>query len=212
MRFTLLPFQETTVGELVSEIRYSMDEVERGGRDQAVVLVAPTGAGKTVMAAAALENLLFGDGQSVGEDDELTVVWLSDLPNVNEQTMQKIETVSERFTGRLIRIDNDFRGDELAAGNVYFLNTQKLGANTNLVSPGDDRDGQRRQRQNRIGYGPAQAGNEYRRHPRGDRCDENDQPETQDDRRASDAGGFPETARVVELQGGRRHAEIKKAR
>ena len=36
MRFTLLPFQETTVGELVSEIRYSMDEVERGGRDQAV--------------------------------------------------------------------------------------------------------------------------------------------------------------------------------
>ncbi|WP_348695075.1 DNA methyltransferase [uncultured Nocardioides sp.] len=140
MRFTLLPFQETTVGELVSEIRYSMDEVERGGRDQAVVLVAPTGAGKTVMAAAALENLLFGDGQSVGEDDELTVVWLSDLPNVNEQTMQKIETASERFTGRLIRIDNDFRGDELAAGNVYFLNTQKLGANTNLVSPGDDRD------------------------------------------------------------------------
>lgn len=140
MRFTLLPFQETTVGELVSEIRYSMDEVERGGRKQAVVLVAPTGAGKTVMAAAALENLLFGDGQSVGEDDELTVVWLSDLPNVNEQTMQKIETASERFTGRLIRIDNDFRGDELAAGNVYFLNTQKLGANTNLVSPGDDRD------------------------------------------------------------------------
>lgn len=140
MRFTLLPFQETTVGELVSEIRYSMDEVERGGRDQAVVLVAPTGAGKTVMAAAALENLFFGDGQSVGEDDELTVVWLSDLPNVNEQTLKKIETASERFAGRLIRIDNDFRGDELPAGNVYFLNTQKLGVNTNLVSPGDDRD------------------------------------------------------------------------
>lgn len=140
MRFSLLPFQEATVADLVSEIRYSIDEVERGGRDQAVVLVAPTGAGKTVMAAAALENLFFGDGQSVGEDGELTVVWLSDLPNVNEQTMQKIEAASDRFTGRLVRIDNDFRGDELVAGNVYFLNTQKLGANTNLVSPGDDRD------------------------------------------------------------------------
>lgn len=140
MRFTLLPFQETTVGELVSEIRYSMDEVERGGRDQAVVLVAPTGAGKTVMAAAALENLFFGDGQSVGVDEELTVVWFSDLPNVNAQTMKKIETASERFTGRLNLIDNDFRGAELTAGNIYFLNAQKLAATANLVSPGDDRD------------------------------------------------------------------------
>lgn len=140
MKFTLLSFQETTVGELVSEIRYSMDEVERGGRDQAIVLVAPTGAGKTVMAAAALENLFFGDGQSVGADEELTVVWFSDLPNVNAQTMKKIETASERFTGRLNLIDNDFRGDKLTAGNIYFLNAQKLASTANLVSTGDDRD------------------------------------------------------------------------
>ena len=127
----------TAFGPFADTVEVDLDRLSESGL---FLLTGPTGAGKTVMAAAALENLLFGDGQSVGEDDELTVVWLSDLPNVNEQTMQKIETASERFTGRLIRIDNDFRGDELAAGNVYFLNTQKLGANTNLVSPGDDRD------------------------------------------------------------------------
>ena len=74
MKFTLLPFQEETVADLVSHIRNSIDEVGRvglQGAGQAVVLVAPTGAGKTVMAAAALENLFFGDGQSLGEDDEL---------------------------------------------------------------------------------------------------------------------------------------------
>jgi len=143
MKFTLLPFQEETVADLVSHIRNSIDEVGRvglQGAGQAVVLVAPTGAGKTVMAAAALENLFFGDGQSLGEDDELTVVWLSDLPNVNEQTMKKLEAASERFDGRLVTIDNNFRGDELPPGNLYFLNTQKLGVNSNLVSSGDDRD------------------------------------------------------------------------
>lgn len=140
MKFNLLPFQQTVVSELVSEIRYSMDEVGRGGRDQAVVLVAPTGAGKTVMSAAALEALLFGDGQSIGEDEELTVVWLSDLPNVNEQTRAKLQAASERFTDRLVTIDNDFREDELAPGNIYFLNTQKLSSTSNLVSSGDDRD------------------------------------------------------------------------
>jgi type III restriction enzyme len=139
VKFTLLPFQETTVDDLVSEVRYSMDEVARGGRDQAVVLVAPTGAGKTVMAAGALESLFFGDGQSVGADDDLTVVWLSDLPNVNEQTRKKLDAASERFTSRLIMLDNNFRGDQLPPGQIYFLNTQKLRADSHLVTSGDDR-------------------------------------------------------------------------
>lgn len=142
MKFSLLSFQETTVADLVSHIRNSMDEVARVGMQgggQAVVLVAPTGAGKTVMAAAALENLFFGDGESLDEDEELTVVWLSDLVNVNEQTMKKLGAASERLGGQLVAVDNTFRGDEMSPGNIYFLNTQKLNVNSNLVSGGDDR-------------------------------------------------------------------------
>lgn len=143
MRFSLLPFQVTTVERAVTELRLSMDEVGRvglGGNGQAVTLAAPTGAGKTVMAAAVLEALFWGDEQALG-DDQLTVVWLSDLPNVNEQTRRKIARASDRLTeDRLVQVDNNFRDDELAPGRVYFLNTQKLSVNAGLVATGDDRN------------------------------------------------------------------------
>ena len=97
MRFTLLPFQETTSAKATEAIRLSMAEVAKLGVDgdgQAITLSAPTGAGKTVMAAAVLEALFYGDDIEPGHDD-LTVVWLSDLPNVNEQTRAKIKLASD---------------------------------------------------------------------------------------------------------------------
>lgn len=141
MNFTLLPFQETTVAKAVSELRLSMEEVARVGPQasaQAVTLAAPTGAGKTVMAAAALEALLWGDLVDPG-DEAITVVWLSDLPNVNDQTRSKIEKASERLTrDRLVQVDTNFRGDSFAPGRVYFLNTQKLSVSSTLVEPNED--------------------------------------------------------------------------
>lgn len=139
MRFTLLPFQEQTVVKAVSELRLSRDEVGRvgaAGSGQAVTLVAPTGAG---MAAAVLEALLFGDENGLG-DEQTTVVWLSDLPNVNEQTRRRIARASDRLTGdRLVQVDTSFRADSLAPGRVYFLNTQKLSATSTLVESTEQR-------------------------------------------------------------------------
>lgn len=142
MRFTLLPFQETTAAKATEAIRLSMAEVGRlgvNGDGQAITLSAPTGAGKTVMAAAVLEALLFGDEVEPGHDD-MTVVWLSDLPNVNEQTLGKIKLASDLIRDdQLVQVDTDFDDDELEPGRVYFLNTQKLRESSNLVSESETR-------------------------------------------------------------------------
>lgn len=142
MRFTLLPFQETTSAKATELIRLSMAEVARlgvGGDGQAITLSAPTGAGKTVMAAAVIEALFHGDEIEPGHDD-LTVVWLSDLPNVNEQTLTKIKLASDLIRDdQLVQVDSDFADDELEPNRVYFLNTQKLRESSHLVSESEER-------------------------------------------------------------------------
>lgn len=143
MRFTLLPFQDRVANKAVAELRLGMDEVSRVGPTdsaQAVTLVAPTGAGKTVIAAAVLEALLWGDETAPG-DEETTVVWLSDLPNVNDQTRRKINKAADRLPeDRLVQVDTNFTASSFAPGCVYFLNTQKLSATSTLVESSDDRN------------------------------------------------------------------------
>lgn len=142
MKFSLFPFQETTTSKAMEALRLSMHEVDLVGADgdgQAVTLAAPTGAGKTVMSAAILETLLHGDGIEPG-DDGVTVVWLSDLPNVNEQTCRKIARASDRITvDQLVPVDNTFVDDILEPGRIYFLNTQKLAAGNLLVDETETR-------------------------------------------------------------------------
>ncbi len=142
MKFTLLRFQETTVADALTNVRLAMDEVSRvglNGAGQVVTLVAPTGAGKTVMAAAILESLLEGD-ESHTADEALTVVWLSDLPRVNEQTAKPVKAASDKINeSHFVHIDTDFSEDELAPSRIYFLNTQKLSITSGLVSDSEDR-------------------------------------------------------------------------
>ncbi|MDQ1075039.1 MULTISPECIES: DEAD/DEAH box helicase [Microbacterium] len=141
MKFSLLRFQQDVVGDAIRNVRLSMNEVAQVGGaagGQVVTLIAPTGAGKTVMAAAVLEALFAGDADQVGED-RLTVVWLSDLPKVNEQTARRLSAASSELDSRLIDLDNDFSGAELSPGRIYFLNTQKLAANAGLVNDGEAR-------------------------------------------------------------------------
>ena len=89
--------------------------------------------------AAVLEALFYGDDIEAGHAD-LTVVWLSDLPNVNEQTLAKIKLASDLIRDdQLVQVDTGFVGDELLPNRVYFLNTQKLRESSHLVSESEER-------------------------------------------------------------------------
>jgi type III restriction enzyme len=137
LKLELKDFQVTAVDELVAEIRAAQADVYR--KPQAVSLSAPTGSGKTVIVTAAAERLVDGD-DVVGGDPDVRFLWLTDQPELNEQSLRKIRETSTVFSATQLRvIDSSFDQATLDAGCVYFLNTQKLGKDKALVTRGDDR-------------------------------------------------------------------------
>lgn len=140
MKLELKPFQEEAVEKTVAHMRAAWRE-SRTGSLQAIVLSAPTASGKTVIATAALEAIVAGDEVAAG-DERAVVLWLTDLPELNEQTRRKMDEYSSVFktnNGSLVVVDTDFDAETFTPGRVYFLNTQKLVAGRMLVSAGDDR-------------------------------------------------------------------------
>ena len=59
-------------------------------------------------------------------DPNAIFLWLSDSPELNLQSKDKIEAASDIFPrSQLVIIDNDFDRERLSPGHIYFLNTQK---------------------------------------------------------------------------------------
>ncbi len=138
MRIEPKDFQDDAVLRLTTEIESARGEIDRG-RPQAVVLSSPTGSGKTVIMTLLMERLFAGH-ESVAPDPEAIFLWISDSPELNIQSKEKIEAASDIFPrSRLTVIDNDFNREQLTPGNIYFLNTQKLGVSSLLTKPGDGR-------------------------------------------------------------------------
>ncbi|MBS0501154.1 MAG: DEAD/DEAH box helicase family protein [Proteobacteria bacterium] len=115
---------------------------------QAIAFSAPTGSGKTIMMTALFEAILDQP------DDELAwplnwapqrdavILWVSDMPELNEQTKLKIEAQSDKVyrVNQLITIDAHFDAPRLGGGRIYFINTQKLAVNQPLTNRGDGRE------------------------------------------------------------------------
>lgn len=139
MRLALKEFQEDTVKKLVKSIRQTKYLVKDGDL-QAIVLASPTGSGKTVMVTALIEAVFEGSDEIPAEPDAV-FLWLSDQPELNEQSRRKIASASSRLRDAdLVVIDSDFDQELFDGGKVYFLNTQKLGKDKNLVKlKGDNR-------------------------------------------------------------------------
>ena len=136
MRLLLKDFQVNAVDQVVRHLRRAAREAIEGD-PQAVSLSAPTGSGKTIMATAAIERLIAGDDDA-GPNSDATFLWITDQPELNEQTRRKMLLGSSLLDPtNLIVLDPTFDAEMLDAGNVYFLNTQKLGRNAGLVKPGD---------------------------------------------------------------------------
>lgn len=142
MRFTLKDYQADAVGDTLRELASARDFYKSASkRVSSVALAATTGAGKTVMAAAAIEALFWGsDDYEVVPASDAVVLWFSDDPSLNQQTRHRLEQASDRLRNRLITVEHPFRYSKLQAGNVYFLNTSKLSRNSLLVRGHDRAD------------------------------------------------------------------------
>lgn len=94
---------------------------------------APTGSGKTIIMTTLFEDILYGNADNIGEPDSV-FNWLSDSPELNEQTRLKIESKSDKICVRdLVTIDSTFNAEYFEGGCIYFLNTQKLGSDKLLT-------------------------------------------------------------------------------
>ena len=136
--FTLRDYQQESVDKLAKSIRRAFEDYGEDETLTAVGLVAPTAAGKTVMAAALIERLLDGDGPddatSEPGNNALVIIWLSDQPALNKQSKAKIE---------LARPSSDGKGDD----SVHLAFTRETvpvidiaGGRIEVAVPEDDED------------------------------------------------------------------------
>ena len=135
MKFTLKDYQDEAVRNVLENLRKARKRWREDGDRHAFSLTAATGAGKTVMAAAAFEALLHGDDEyDFDRDPGAVVLWFSDDPSLNEQTRFRLMESSDRLRHTdLVVVENTFNLVKFEAGKIYFLNTQKLGKKSLLV-------------------------------------------------------------------------------
>lgn len=140
MRDELISFQQTAVSKLLAEINSAEAYHKVDGRPQVIAFRAPTGSGKTIVMATVIEDILNGTETTV-EQPEAIFVWLSDSPQLNEQSKTKIIQKADKIRpNQCVTIEVDsFDQEMLDDGMIYFLNTQKLGKSSRLVSNGDSR-------------------------------------------------------------------------
>ncbi len=140
MRDELISFQQTATSKLLAEINSAVAYHKVDGRPQVIAFRAPTGSGKTIVMTTVIENILNGTETTV-EQPEAIFVWLSDSPQLNEQSKLKIITKADKIRpNQCVTIEDDsFDQETLDDGMIYFLNTQKLGKSSNLVKGGDSR-------------------------------------------------------------------------
>ncbi len=140
MRYTLKDYQSDAVAEVLNNLSTAREVFHSANsRVSSLALAATTGAGKTVMAAAVIESLFFGnDDADFATDPSATVLWFSDDPSLNAQTRFRLEEASDKLRSRLVTVEHPFRYRQLQPGHVYFLNTSKLAKNGLLTRTRND--------------------------------------------------------------------------
>jgi len=154
MKFTLKDYQRDAVSAALKNLKEAREDWHARSRKSAFSLTAVTGAGKTVMAAAAFEALFHGDDEfDIDADPGAVVIWFSDSPDLNEQTRFRLLEASDRINhSDMVVVEHPFSRPKFEAGKIYFLNTQKFGKNSLLVRGFDDKDSLFEQRPDAQAY------------------------------------------------------------
>ena len=137
MRIDLKEFQTTAARAILTKLNQAREGV-RSGDQEAVVLSAPTGSGKTITVAAVID-WLFGGTEGFSARPNTTFLWLSDSPELNQQSIGKLMAACDNVPYTcIIPVDSaNFDAERLAPGNIYFINTQLLGKDKLLTKTGD---------------------------------------------------------------------------
>lgn len=140
MKVELIPFQKLANQKLINSCFLAVNEYRLSENPQIISFTAPTGAGKTIIMASLVESILYGN-ESFAPQEDAIFVWLSDSPELNEQSRLKFQKYADKLRPyQLVTIKDDtFDSDCLDDGIVYFLNTQKLGKSSNLTKHADGR-------------------------------------------------------------------------
>lgn len=140
MKDTLFPFQRRAVEQLRVNLAESVGGYFRTHTPQIVSFTAPTGAGKTIIMSSLIEDVFFGN-ELFAEQPNAIFLWISDSPELNEQSKQKIDLKADRISlQQTVTIEeSSFDRELLEDGHIYFLNTQKLSRSSNLTKHSDSR-------------------------------------------------------------------------
>ena len=140
MKVELFPFQKRALVDIRMKMAEAMGSYHRTHAPQVVSFTAPTGAGKTIIMSAMIESILFGDEQYMEQPDAI-IVWLSDSPQLNEQSKMKIDSKADkiRLSQCVTVAEDSFDKENFDDGHIYFLNTQKLSVTSKLTKNGDGR-------------------------------------------------------------------------
>lgn len=137
MKYELFDFQKNAVSSLLKSMQAMQHSYEMDGTLSAVSLTAPTGAGKTVISAAVAEGLFYGNDTFAG-DDQAVILWLSDSPSLNEQTLKRFDAATDLLNGTTVMktVGPEFARahERLMPGHIYFLNRQLLSAKGKLTN------------------------------------------------------------------------------
>ena len=141
MLVDLFDFQQKALVELRERQRKAQRRYIQDGDKHIIPFTAPTGAGKTIIMSAFIEALYCGDTHQGAQNDAI-VLWISDSPELNEQSKMKLYSKADKLMMRpIVTIDEKgFKADKLQPGTIYFVNTQKFGVNSNLVKYSNDRN------------------------------------------------------------------------
>jgi type III restriction enzyme len=146
MKVSLFDFQRDALHLLRDKI-VAARKFASSDNPQAIAFSAPTGSGKTIMMTALFEAILDQPDDELAwpldwePQSDAVILWVSDMPELNEQTRLKIESKSNKVyrVNQLITIDSHFDAPRLDGGRIYFINTQKLAVNQPLTNRGDGR-------------------------------------------------------------------------
>lgn len=136
----LITFQKRALAKLRDHCAAAHNEYRNSRQNQVVSFTAPTGAGKTIIMSALIEDILFGNEKYVEQPDAI-FVWLSDSPELNLQSKEKIDAKADKIklSQCVVISDDSFDREMLEEGHIYFLNTQKLSCSSNLTQHSDNR-------------------------------------------------------------------------